>query len=159
MLARQMGEVDDELIALGLRDKQRGDWHWPLQKAALRRDHYQRIACAQLETILPGVGAIEHAEAVAARLDAQEGLLRSVDHDGVAKDTVVTVKGIEDRKEQRAIGLEAPILQAWGDINLAGGQAQPRLACIVDQIESRQATIDIFACDIDVMIVIPLGAS
>src|SRR5262249_14502070 len=133
MLACQVGEVNDELVALGLRDEERGDWHRTLEKAPLGGNDRQRIARAEREAVLTGIGPIKDTEAITARLDPQERLLRSIDDNGVAEDAIVAVKRVEDGEEERAIGVEAAILQHEGDVEAAGGQAEPCLAGVVGQ--------------------------
>ena len=153
ILARLAGKVHDHVKALRRQLQQRGQRHGSRQQAAIGADHVElrtrhamsyafRIRHDQVHVQEARVGAVEHAQAVAPRLNVNHRPRLAVHAHGVAKELgnpELVRSAVSRGIKERAVRIEQPVLHDQRDLELPLGKVQRIFHRVTDQVRAGQA--------------------
>src|SRR5437016_3136257 len=144
----QVGEVDDDVDALGDTQPEAGAWQRLWQEVSVIRDLHEWLAVAEEELVEARRPAVQQTEAVFPPGDLEERLDLAVHHELVAEDTV-EVEGVE---EDLSVRIEDLVGEQQRDVELSTRESKgegvrvvlvARVSLVEEQVEAGESLVDV----------------
>jgi hypothetical protein len=146
-----LGEVDDDLVALGHADAEVVDRLRVGHEAAVGADDGQRLSGVQREVEGAADRRVEEPEAVLARLHRHQRPRLAVGQDDVAVDPGLAVV-VDD---QLAAALEHRVLERHRHVVAAVRDRQRELVLVVQDVLAGEAHVGVLGRDVHAVVVVP----
>src|SRR5439155_20934273 len=156
----QVGEVDDDVDALGDAQPDAGAWQRLRQQVAVVGDLDKRLTVAEEELVEARRPGVQQAEAVFSPGDLEKRLDLAVHHELVAEDAVE----VEEVEEDLSVRIEHLVGEQQRDVELSTRESKgegvrvvlvARVSLVEEQVEAGESLVDVLRREIETVVVVP----